>query len=151
MTMSATGSMTINLQYVKDFSFENPNAPQIFAPTAKPPVLNLGVNVQTHPLGENAFEVVLMLRLEAKLEDRVAFIAELAYGSVVTVPAMPEEQLKVVLLVEAPRYLFPFARAIVSEAVRDAGFPPIMLNPVDFVALYQSQAGKLAGAVAGTA
>src|SRR5580698_6732261 len=99
----------VNAQYIKDLSFESPNAPQIFAPTQTPPELTMGVNVRTRPMAENTHEVLLMLRLEAKLVGKTAFIAELTYGGVFTLPAAPEEQLKLLLLIECPRLLFPFA------------------------------------------
>lgn len=130
--------IAVNLQYVKDFSFESPNAPQVFAPTDQAPTINVGVNVQTRALAENTFEVVLMLKLDAQLEGKTAFIAELSYGGVLTVPALPEEQLKYILLVEGPRLLFPFARAILADAVRDGGFPQVLIAPLDFAALYQA-------------
>src|ERR1700724_3097629 len=94
----------VNAQYIKDFSFESPNAPQIFAPTQTPPELNMGVNVRTRPLTTTTnapdtkpHEVLLMLRLETKLEGKTAFIAELTYGGIFTLPNAPEEQLKVLL------------------------------------------------------
>ena len=79
-----------------------------------------------------------MLRLEAKLEDKTAFIAELTYAGIFTVLNVPEEQLKMLLLIECPRLLFPFARAIMADAVRDGGFPQILIAPIDFAALYQA-------------
>ncbi|NTU77049.1 MAG: protein-export chaperone SecB [Alphaproteobacteria bacterium] len=140
--------ITVNVQYIKDFSFECPNAPQIFTATQTPPVLNMGINVQTRPLSDNVYEVLLLIKLEAKIEDKAAFIGELSYGGVLSVPPMPEEQLKIVLLVEAPRLLFPFARSVLANAVREGGFPQILINPIDFGAMYQAQAeqiSKLAG------
>jgi preprotein translocase subunit SecB len=140
----ATGlQIAVNAQYIKDFSFENPNAPQIFAPMAKPPEIQMNVNVQTRGLAENNFEVMLTLKLEAKAEGKVAFIAELAYGGVFTVPAMPEEHLKLFLLVEAPRILFPFARTAMTNTIRDGGFPYVMIQPVDFMALYVANKGNV--------
>jgi preprotein translocase subunit SecB len=132
------GSMQIGIgaQYIKDFSFESPGAPQIFAPTQTAPELNIGVNVHTRGMGENAYEVLLALKLDTKLGGKTAFIAELTYGGVFMIPALPEDQLKMFLLVEAPRLLFPFARSIIANVVREGGFPPVMINPIDFMALY---------------
>ncbi len=137
-TTAPAGSMpvTISAQYIKDFSFENPNAPQIFAVTNTAPEIGMTVNVQTRGVGENAYEVLLALRLEAKLEGKSAFIAELVYGGVFMLPRMPEENMRLFLLVEAPRLLFPFARATLASAVRDGGFPHVMINPIDFMGLY---------------
>lgn len=128
----------VNAQYIKDFSFESPNAPQIFAPNQSPPELNMGVNVRTRPTGDHQHEVLLMLKLEAKLSGKTAFIAELTYGGIFTLPQLPEEQVKLLLLIECPRLLFPFARAIMADAVRDGGFPQILITPIDFGMLYQA-------------
>lgn len=138
--------VTINSQYLRDLSFENPNAPQIFADNSAPPDINMGINVQTRVLAEHVHEVMLFLRLEAKVNGKVAFIAEAAYGGTFSVPAMPEEQLKLFLLVEAPRLLFPFARNIMANAVRDGGFPQVLISPIDFVAMYHSQQAEAAQA-----
>jgi len=143
--------VAVHAQYIRDFSFEAPNAPQIFAPTQAQPALDIGVNVQTRGLSDNNFESVLMLKLEAKIEGKVAFIAELAYGGVFGLPEMPEEHVKLFLLVEAPRLLFPFARNIIANAVRDGGFPPVLINPIDFAALYQQQQAKMEQPASGNA
>lgn len=133
----------VGAQYIKDFSFESPHAPQIFAPTQEQPTINMGVNVHTRPLAEGTFEVVLALKMEAKLGDKVAFIAELSYGGVFIVSKLPEPQLKMFLLVEAPRILFPFARQVMMNAVREGGFPQVVISPIDFGALYMANAGNV--------
>jgi preprotein translocase subunit SecB len=135
--------VAIFTQYVRDFSFESPLAPQIFSQMQAQPVLDMGVNVQTRKLDGDAHEVMLMLKLEAKVDGKTAFIAELAYGGVFGIPPMPDEQMKFLLLAEAPRLLFPFARNIVSNAVRDGGFPQVLINPIDFGSLYQQQQAAL--------
>ena len=135
--------VTVTAQYIKDFSFESPNAPQIFAPVQSAPDITMGVNVHTRaltvagtPPGVTGSEVLLALKLEAKLEGKTGFIAELVYGGVFLLPAAPEEQQRLFLLVEAPRLLFPFARAILANAVREGGFPHVMISPIDFMGLY---------------
>ena len=133
----------IGAQYIKDMSFESPSAPHIFAPSKAAPEITVGVNVQSRALAENTYEVVLSIKLDAKLETQTAYIAELAYAGVFMAPPMSEENLRLFLLVEGPRLLFPYARAIVSTAVRDGGFAPVMLSPVDFFALYQANKGSL--------
>lgn len=133
----------VSVQYIKDFSFECPNVPQIFAPTQNPPDIDMGVNVHTRPLADKTYEVLLMLKMEVRFDGKAAFIAELAYGGVFTLPAMPEDQLKLVLLIECPRILFPFARSVMANAVRDGGFPQILINPIDFAALYQANKDSL--------
>jgi preprotein translocase subunit SecB len=128
----------IGAQYVKDLSFESPNAPQVFSIPNNQPEINFSVNVHSRNLADRAFEVLLALKLEAKLAGKTAYIVELSYGGVFVLPAMPEDQTKMFLMVEAPRLLFPFARAVVADAIRDGGFAPMMLSPIDFMALYQA-------------
>src|SRR5271154_3010945 len=91
--------ITVSAQYIKDFSFESPNAPQIFAPTQSAPEIQMNVNLQTHAVGTNNYEVMLVLKLDAKLDGKVAFIAELSYGGLFSIPRLPEDQLKLFLLV----------------------------------------------------
>lgn len=130
-------------QYIRDFSFECPNVPQIFAPSQATPTLDMGVNVQTRPLPDGNHECLLMLKLEAKLEDKVAFIGELAYGGVFALGGLPQEHIQPFMFIEAPRLLFPFARSILGTAIRDAGFPQVLINPIDFVALYQQHVAQM--------
>ena len=131
-------AVTVTAQYVKDLSFENPNAPQIFAANQTPPELAMNVNVRSRGVAADHYEVVLALKLEAKTDSTTAFIAELSYGGVFHIPTVPEDQLRVFLLVEAPRLLFPFARSVLMNAVRDGGFPHVMISPVDFLGLYMA-------------
>lgn len=133
------GQITVNLQYIKDFSFESPHAPAIFQNHKTAPNVNIGVNVQSRKLAEQTYEVLLMFKIETKVEDQVAFLAELSYGGVFTFPAVPEDQLDLMLFVHAPHLLFPFARSILSNIIQDGGFPQILINPIDFYALYLSQ------------
>lgn len=135
------GSISIGLgaQYIKDFSFESPNAPQIFAELQTQPQMTLDINVFSKSLGNNAFEAVLKIKLDSKVGDKTAFIAELSYAGIFSLPPLPEEQIKMFLLIEAPRLLFPFARAIIANAVREGGYPNIALQPIDFLSLYNAQ------------
>ncbi|MDR3448808.1 MAG: protein-export chaperone SecB [Alphaproteobacteria bacterium] len=138
----------LGAQYIKDFSFESPNAPQVFASLQNQPQLNIDVNVLSRSLGEGAFEAVLQLKLDSKVGGKTAFIAELAYAGVFVLPQMPEEQLRMFLLVEAPRLLFPFARAILANAVREGGFPNLVIQPIDFLSLYAQQRNGVGGMTA---
>jgi len=132
-------SLKIHGQYIKDLSFEVPGAPQVFFETnGESPDISLQVDVNATPVGENAFEVVLRLRSEAKSGDKTLFIAELDYAGVFSLQ-VPEEHLGPCLLIECPRLLFPYARAIIGELTRDSGFPPLALQPLDFVALYRAR------------
>ncbi len=136
----------VTAQYIKDLSFESPGAPQIFAVQTQPE-LNLGVNIRTRPLN-GSHEVMLMLKLEAKTDGKPAFIAELSYGGVFVLPQVPEEQLKMMLLIECPRILFPFARSILIGTIREGGFPQILLSPIDFGALYQANKDNVGAMIA---
>jgi preprotein translocase subunit SecB len=144
-------TFAINMQYVKDLSFENPRAPQVFTSNQSAPQVQVNVDVGARQVGENVYEITLVLNAEAKAGDDTVFVVELTYAGIFTVPPLPQEQLRPLLLIECPRLLFPFARAIVAEATRDGGFPPLMINPIDFAALYRRQAEAAAAQPAGTA
>ena len=144
-------TFAINMQYVKDLSFENPRAPQVFANNQSAPQVQVNVDVGARQMAENVYEITLVLNAEAKSGEDVVFMVELTYAGLFTVPAIPQEQLRPLLLIECPRLLFPFARAIVADATRDGGFPPLMINPIDFAALYRRQAEVAAAQPVGTA
>lgn len=129
----------VNAQYVRDLSFESPAAPQIFASMAQTqPDVTVSVNLDTQAYGNNIHEVSLRLQVESKLQDKTAFILDLTYCGIFTVQ-MPEEHVQPLLMIECPRLLFPFARNIISDITRDGGFPPILLQPIDFVTLFRSR------------
>ena len=144
-------TFAINMQYVKDLSFENPRAPQVFANNQNAPQVQVNVDVGARQVGENVYEITLVLNAEAKAGEDTVFVVELTYAGLFTVPPLPQEQLRPLLLIECPRLLFPFARAIVADATRDGGFPPLMINPIDFAALYRRQADAAAAQPVGTA
>ena len=134
--------LVVNGQYIKDLSFEAPTTPGIFALIQQnPPDVNINVDVKAQGMQNNVFEVVLVIKAECKTGDSVAFILELSYGGVFTIN-VPQESLEIMLLVECPRLLFPFARNIVADATRDGGFPPVMIGPVDFMAMFQNRQTK---------
>lgn len=135
-----TVSYALSAQYVKDLSFENPRAPHVFAMAGQQPQVGVAVGVNVNKLNDTAYEVVLTLNAEAKHNEEPVFVAELTYaGVVVASGAAPTEHLQALLMIEVPRQLFPFARAILSNTTRDGGFPPLLLQPVDFEALYRQQ------------
>jgi preprotein translocase subunit SecB len=141
----------LGAQYIKDFSFENPNAPQIFTELQNQPQMAMDVNVTTRTVAEGMFEAILKIRLESKIATRTAFIVELAYAGLFTLPEMPEEQMRLFLFVEAPRLLFPFARSVIANALREGGYPHVMMQPIDFYALYVSQRQAASAHTAGAA
>lgn len=131
--------LTVATQYIKDYSFEAPSSPGIFnSDTDNDPDLNISCDLVAKPLETNIFEVILNLRTDCKIGDQVAFIQELVYAGVFIVN-VPAEHLQPVLMIECPRLLFPFARNIICEGVRDGGFPPILLNYMDFASMYEEQ------------
>ena len=131
--------ITINGQYIKDLSFEAPTTPGIFGlMQEQEPKINVNIDVNAQPFQEEVFEIVLHVKADCKVGETLAFIVELAYGGLFTLK-VPPEHLQPVLLVECPRLLFPYVRYIISDATRDGGFPPLLLGPVDFVAMYQNQ------------
>jgi preprotein translocase subunit SecB len=131
--------MSILAQYIKDLSFENPNAPGSLQPSEQPK-LDINVNVAAQPMGENQFEVVLTLTASAKTPAMTVFAIELVYAGLFRIVGVPQEHLHPFVLIECPRMLFPFARNILAEASRNGGFPPLMLDPIDFAALYRQNA-----------
>ncbi|MCA3594122.1 MAG: protein-export chaperone SecB [Methylobacterium sp.] len=126
-------------QYVKDLSFENPNAPRSLQPKQVPPAINVQVNVNAKELGSGEFEVDLSLEGSAGEADDLIFRFELVYSGIFRLVNIPAEHMHQVVMIECPRMLFPFARCIVGNAVRDGGFPPFLLQPIDFGALYQQR------------
>ncbi|MEI9990475.1 MAG: protein-export chaperone SecB [Rhizomicrobium sp.] len=152
--MSATGALPggdygaggapriqIIAQYVKDLSFENPGAP---ASVTVRPQIDLGVDLQARRLEGELYEVELKLRVNAKSQDdKPVFLLELAYAGLLQIVNVPEEVLQQVLLIEGPHLLFPFARRIISDAVRDGGMPPLMIEPIDFAGLYRSRTEQM--------
>ena len=132
-------SLHILGQYLKDLSFENPNAPQTLAPQQTQPDINISVNVNARNLAPTDFEVELHLDAKATLQEKVIFAAELVYAGTFRLENFPQQMLHPAVLIECPRLLFPFARQILAEATRNGGFPPLMLDPIDFAAMYQKR------------
>jgi preprotein translocase subunit SecB len=135
--------IAVTIQFIKDLSFEVPGAPGIYTRLRSQPRVDLNLDVQARRIGETGsnFEVVLAIRAEAReVEDEssTVFVAELAYAGLFALN-VPAEAVEPVLLVECPRILFPFARNIMADVTRDGGFPPVMLHPIDFMALWQSR------------
>jgi len=129
-------------QYIKDFSFENPNAPRSLAPTESQPAINIQINVAVQQLAATDYEVTLKLEGKADNAGTVLFAFDLTFAGVFRAQNVPAEMLQPLIMIECLRLLFPFAREIVANAVRNGGFPPLLLDPVDFVALYQQRAAQ---------
>lgn len=152
--MPGAVAVTVNAQYLKDLSFESPRAPEVFRQTGQqPPRVQVNVDVKARTIGQDVYEVVLILNAEAKSNDAVAFVVEAEYAGLFSVQGLNQEQLGPFLLIECPRLLFPFLRQIIADATRNGGFPPLMIAPIDFAALYRRQlraAAEAAGSDAPT-
>ena len=156
----ATAPLVVNIQFVKDLSFEVPGAPEIFASLRSQPNVQINLDVQARRIedGQSLFEVVLVVKAEAHegkpegetggAAPRVVFIAELSYAGIFTLNGVPDNSIEPVLLIECPRLLFPYARNILAEITRDGGFAPVLLQPIDFVALWQARRQSAANAAA---
>ena len=129
--------LNVLAQYTKDLSFENPNAPASLAPQQQQPAINIQINVNANNISETDYEVTLSVEGKAESTGKLMFSFELAYAGVFRLLNIPKENLHPTVMIECPRLLFPFAREIIATAVRDGGFPPLMLDPVDFVGLYR--------------
>jgi preprotein translocase subunit SecB len=126
-------------QYVKDFSFENPNAPRSMTPSGQQPSINIQVNVDAAPMSATDFEVTLRLEGKAETQGMLLFSFELVFAGAFRIQNAPADTLQPIVLIECPRLLFPFAREIVATAVRNGGFAPLLLDPIDFVGLYRQR------------
>jgi preprotein translocase subunit SecB len=133
-------------QYIKDFSFENPNAPKSLGGSPEAPQISIQINVNAAPMSDTDIEVVLMVSGKAESGGSLMFNFELAFGGVFRIRNVPQESLNAVVLIECPRLLFPFAREIIATTVRNGGFPPLLLDPVDFVALYRQKMAQMPAA-----
>lgn len=129
-------------QYIKDFSFENPNAPKTLQMRDTPPQINVNVSVNGSPLGEGVYLCDLTIEATAGEDKDMLFNIELVYAGIIKVENVPEEQINALILIEGPRFLFPFAREIIGTITRQGGYPPLLLDPIDFVSLYQKRANE---------
>ena len=138
-------------QYIKDLSFENPNAPNSLVPRENGPNIAINVNVTAKQIADTDFEVELLL--EGKAGDGVdlMFRFELNYAVIFRVVYIPAENIQGVIMIECPRLLFPFARQIIADSVRNGGFPPLLIDPIDFTGLYQQKLSQMQGEPVGNA
>jgi len=137
---AAEPRLVLNSHYIKDLSFENPHAPLIYGELQKGTTIDVNIDVDLHHLQDQLHEVVLKLRVKATIEESVAFLIEVDMGGLATIgkQVSPEERERL-LITEVPRYLFPFARAVVGDMTRDGGFPPLLINPISFEELYRNR------------
>ena len=144
----AQPKVSIVAQYVRDLSFENVAVQEGDGKMDAKPDIQVGVNLDAKKKGDDRYEVVLKTTATAKTGDAVMFIAELEYAGVFTIEGVPEKAIHPVLLIECPRILFPFARRIIADATRDGGYPPLLLDMVDFAGIYKAEVKRRQDAAA---
>ena len=126
-------------QFIRDLSFENPRAPESLRGGAAQPQIDLGVEMNARGRDDGYYEVDLKLSARASRDDGAIFVVELMYGGVFQIAGVSAEDMEPVLLIECPRYLFPFARRIIADVTSDGGYPPFLLDPIDFAGVYQAR------------
>ncbi|MFV0256051.1 protein-export chaperone SecB [Candidatus Liberibacter solanacearum] len=135
---------TVLNQYIKDLSFESPNAPYCFSDIQnKKPAIQINVQVNVNSISETNFDVVLSFDIEAKNDEKIIFRLEIAYSGIFQVFNFPKEHISQILFVECPQLLFPFVRQIISNTIRDGGFPPLMIDKIDFLQLFQQKQSSI--------
>jgi preprotein translocase subunit SecB len=135
----AMPQISVLAQYVKDLSFENPHAPRSMAPSTQQPAINIQVNVEAAPVADSDVEVTLRIEGKAESQGMLLFGFELVFCGIFRIQNVPADSLQPFVLIECPRLLFPFSREIIASITRNGGFPPLLLNPIDFVALYRER------------
>jgi preprotein translocase subunit SecB len=138
-------------QFIRDLSFENPRAPESLRPTGVQPQIDIGVELAARARNDSLHEVDLKFTASAKSEGETVFQIELLYGGLFQINGVPNESLEAVLLIECPRFMFPFVRKVVSDLTTEGGFPPFLLDPIDFAAIYATRRSQLASEPAGQA
>lgn len=135
--------LNVLAQYIKDFSFENPNAPRSLTPSTAQPNINIQINVSAKPMADADVEVELKLEGKAEAAGSVLFQFDLVYAGVFRIQNIPQDNMHPIMMIECPRLLFPFAREIIAAAVMHGGFPPLRVDPVDFVTLYRQRMNEM--------
>ena len=141
-------------QFIRDLSFENPRAPESLRAGAAQPQIDLGVEMNARGRDDGFFEVELKLSAKANREDGALFVVELLYGGIFQITGVAQDDMEPVLLIECPRFLFPFARRVIADVTSEGGFPPLLLDPIDFAGVYaarKSDGAGVGGAVLGNA
>lgn len=130
-------------QYIRDLSFENPRAPESLRSPGVQPQIDLSVEMSARARPDDLYEVDLKLTAGAHIDNQAVFAVELVYGGLFQITGIPEDSIEPVLLIECPRFLFPFARRIIADVSGEGGFPPFMLEPMDFAAIYTARRAQM--------
>lgn len=139
---AAQPRLSILTQYVRDLSFENIAAQKGVASPESQPEISVKVNVEAASRAEDRYEVILSLNVSSTIEGAPIFIAELDYAGLFLIQNVPQDQMHPLMMIECPRLIFPFARRIISDVTRDGGFPPLNLEPIDFLSLYRAEISR---------
>lgn len=138
--------ISVNAQYVKDLSFENPGAPASLSNIEGGPAIDLSLDLSVNRMEDkNLFEVEIIINAKAKSKDKTLFIVDLTYAGVFEILNMPEEQMEIILAVHCPSIIFPFARKVIADVTQDGGFQPLMIDPIDFGMLYSKKLAEKNG------
>ncbi|PTS83920.1 MULTISPECIES: protein-export chaperone SecB [unclassified Caulobacter] len=148
---AAQSGIRIIAQFVRDFSFESPHAPDSLRAGAAQPAIDMGVEMNARGRTDGLFEVDLKLSARATREDQPVFHVEVVYGGLFHIAGVPEADLEPVLLIECPRFLFPFARRLIADVTSEGGFPPFLIDPIDFAGVYAARKAQAEGQVIGNA
>jgi preprotein translocase subunit SecB len=135
--------LRILAQFIRDLSFENPRAPESLRAINTQPHIDLGVEISARPRPDELFEIDLKLNATARTNGEIAFQVELVYGGLFQVQGVPEADLEAVLMIECPRFLFPFARRVIADLSSEGGFPPFLIDPLDFAAVYAARRAQM--------
>lgn len=135
-------SFAVRGQYIKDLSFESPHAPQSLVQVPQKPSIDINFDLKTQKLQDNFYEVTLLISARAMNEESTLFLVDLAYAGIFALTGIPPDRLEQVVMIDCPFVLFPFARRVVADVTRDGGFPPLMLDPIDFHALYMQNRAR---------
>jgi len=139
-------SFAVKGQYIKDLSFENPHAPQSLMAAAGRPAIDVNVDLKAQKMQDDTYEMTLHIAARATAEGNTLFIVDLAYAGIFQISNVLPEHVEPLIMIECPFVLFPFARRVIADVTRDGGFPPLMLDPIDFQALYMQNRQRLEGA-----
>ena len=141
-------SFIVKGQYIKDLSFENPHAPQSLTALANRPAIDVNVDLKAQKLQDDVFEMSMHIAARASAEGNTLFLVDLAYAGIFQFMNIPPERIEPIIMIDCPFVLFPFARRVIADVTRDGGFPPLLLDPIDFHALYMQNRSKENSAVA---
>lgn len=148
---AAQSGIRIMAQFIRDFSFESPHAPDSLRSGAAQPAIDMGVEMNARGRPDGLFEVDLKLSARATRDEQPVFHVEVVYGGLFHIAGVAEEDLEPVLLIECPRFLFPFARRVIADITSEGGFPPFLIDPIDFAGVYASRKAQAEGVVIGNA